>query len=514
MRTVGALVAGHDQDGYQGNSKSQDLLNQSWQMQPDSVKNDANTLFETYKRWGLPSDVADNTAKLTALTNPNNYRGNPTGLANGSALAANVIRQATGLGGGTSGDFSYNKYSNSLDEPNVIKGDVQSRASKLSMPNYAGYGSVKQNATSPTEGVFGEQLEGEQAIRSNNQLQRANVQSDASEKENKLNNANEQRARSNLLHSYDTSKAAWMKGGFDNFANWTGRRVEELGGATQAYLHESLGSMGKAYDSLKSMTPEDVSNLREKVRNNDNSLFDSLGVAGTIVKGSQSVGNTLIGAAITGVDAYNKGQDLSTAAKSMSIEERGAMYAAAISQATTVDGPQAAVQFMQKYGDDFKSTMEEIGRNKYNLTPQQAAVFAESFDTDSSAMKDKVLSLQSQYAEKDSSGKPIWDTEGNQWLMTPENRALTQAMLDRIDLSTGAGDHVGSYLAPLAGYNLVTERSIVTSDSFANPSTSRDENEKTSLSKAANPMGVSPKTMNLPPPIPSSNDMDILDKPI
>lgn len=508
LRTVGALAAGRAENGLSGNTDAQDLLNKSWQMQPEAVKNDANSLFERYKQWGMPSDVADNTAKLTALTNTNNYKGNPSTLVNGSMLAASVIRKATGIGGESS-DYSYGKYDGTLDTPKPIKGDIKQEASGLASPEMSGFGLTRANATAPLGNGLTEQNPYEGFLRANHGSQAEQVRQGASDKENQVINGTEQAARTNLINSYDTSKAAALMGGFDNAANWTGRRAEELAGSTEAYLSESLGSMKKGYESLKSMSTEDVSKLRTAVANDDDRLFDSLGVAGTVFKGAENIKNSAIGAAITGIDTYNNGQDFSDAAKGMSLVERGAMYSAVISHALTVDGPQGVEKFMENHGAEFKSTMEAIGRDKYNLTPQQAAVFAESYDTDSKAMGEKVSALQSQYAIKDNNGNPTWDSNNNEWAMTPENRELAQAILNRIDLATGAGDQVGAYLAPLSGYNVATQKIVPPSEGDSSPP------------PPPNPSGTEPfrsthhnHSAPIPPPIPNSSTYELLEKPI
>lgn len=67
-----------------------------------------------------------------------------------------------------------------------------------------------------------------------------------------------------------------------------------------------------------------------------------------------------------------------------------------------------------------------------------------------------MLDFQEDYAIRDDQGQPVWDSASNSWSMTPENRAFTDAVVDRIVSSTSAGDRVGSYLEPVSGYNVAT----------------------------------------------------------
>lgn len=459
MRTIGALAAGRDQAGMQGNSEAQKALDAGWNSQPEAAKAHAQDLYNRYASWGMPSDVARNTARLTALTDSNNFKDNPTGYLGATMLAADVIRKATGVGG-TGNDYDYDKNS-SLDQPSFNKGDIREQASHLSAPDMSSMNTIRNEAVQPNTNVYSEQGQLPiQQLQDNHGSQVDGVRATGAQHEQSLIDGNEQRYRDRVQHAPDMSTSAKIWGAYDNTTGWVGRKADQLAGGTEAFVKESLGSMGGAYEAYKHLTPEQAQTFRNSLAEQDGAMFDSLGIAGLPVKGSQVVGNHIVGAAVAGVDAAREWvggkSDLSEAARGMSIQERGAFFAAAAGEAAN-QGGDAFSSFWNQYGDEFKSTMQQIGQTQYGLTPKQAAIFAESFDTNDSAMHQKVMDFQKDYAEKDANGTPQWDSWNNQWAMTPENREFSKAVVDRIVAATSAGDRVGSYLEPVSGYNVATK---------------------------------------------------------
>ncbi len=140
--------------------------------------------------------------------------------------------------------------------------------------------------------------------------------------------------------------------------------------------------------------------------------------------------------------------DLSEAAKGMSIEERGAFYAAALSSAAEAGGG-AAQQFMNQYGDEFKETMQSIAQSRYGLTESQAAVYAESFDTNEGRMNQAVQNLKMEYAERNPDGSPMM--QGGQPVLSQQNEEFTDKLVNVLQNSTEAGDRSGSYLTAVRG---------------------------------------------------------------
>lgn len=458
MRTIGALAAGRDQGDMTGNPEAQRTLDGGWNAQPESVKSHAEDLYNRYSSWGMPHDVARNTARLTALTDSNNFKDNPAAYLGATMLAADVIRKATGIGG-TGNDFDYNKNSG-LDQPGFTSGDIKEKAGSLKEPDVTPMSSIQGQAQQPTSTVFSEQGElPTEQLRQDHAAQTGNVQASGAQAEQGLIGDNEAQFRNRVLNPPEMSTSASIWGAYDNTTGWIGRRAEQIAGGTEAFLSEFGGGVGEAYDTYRNLSPEQADQFRTAVASQDDALFDSLGIAGLPVKGAQIVGNHIIGATVAGVDAarewMNGGTDLSQAAQGMSIQEKGAFFAAAAGEAAR-EGGQAFSAFMDQYGSEFKDTMQQIGQHQYGLTPKQSAIFAESYDTNDESMRTKVLNFQQDYAIRDDQGNPVWDSANNQWSMTPENKAFTEAVVDRITAATSAGDRVGSYLEPISGYNVAT----------------------------------------------------------
>ncbi|EAX7165831.1 conjugal transfer protein TraG, partial [Salmonella enterica] len=175
--------------------------------------------------------------------------------------------------------------------------------------------------------------------------------------------------------------------------------------------------------------------------------------------GMAKLGRNVMGAAASGYDAAKEWltgkSDLSEAAKGMSIEERGAFYAAALSSAAEAGGG-AAQQFMNQYGDEFKETMQSIAQSRYGLTESQAAVYAESFDTNEGRMNQAVQNLKMEYAERNPDGSPMM--QGGQPVLSQQNEEFTDKLVNVLQNSTEAGDRSGSYLTAVRGYNIANQR--------------------------------------------------------
>ncbi len=465
MRTIGALAAGRDQAGISGNTDAQKTLNSGWAAQPEAVKSQAQDLYNRYASWGMPQDVATNTARLTALTDSNNFAGNPNGHVAATMLAAQVIQQATGVGGNNN-DFNFNENSG-LDKPSFQSGDIKEKTEDLIAPDISPTEGIQKETQKDVTSVYGEQDElPTSQLQSDHNSRKAETQSSGRSKEQQLVGENESKYRSQVQNAPEMGTAASMFGAYDNTSGWVGRKAEQIAGGTGALLDEIGGGVSEAVGAYKDLSPQDASTFRQAMASQDDALFDSMGAWGLPVKGAQMVGNQVIGAAVSGVDAYsewsNNGSDLSQSAQGLSVQEKGAFFAAAAGEAA-VQGGEAFSSFMSTYGDEFKNSMEQIGQEKYGLTQKQAAVFAESYDTNNESMQQKVQNFKEDYAIRDEQGEPVWNSSQNEWAMTSENREFTDAVVDRITAATGAGDRVGSYLEPISGYNTATQ--IVTPNS-------------------------------------------------
>ncbi|AZU50094.1 hypothetical protein C3B79_pla130 (plasmid) [Aeromonas hydrophila] len=210
---------------------------------------------------------------------------------------------------------------------------------------------------------------------------------------------------------------------------------------------------------MRTMTPEQRDQFIAATQRGDQAVQEEFGWAGDAMVGMAKLGRNVMGAAASGYDAAKEWltgkSDLSEAAKGMSIEERGAFYAAALSSAAEAGGG-AAQQFMNQYGDEFKETMQSIAQSRYGLTESQAAVYAESFDTNEGRMNQAVQNLKMEYAERNPDGSPMM--QGGQPVLSQQNEEFTDKLVNVLQNSTEAGDRSGSYLTAVRGYNIANQR--------------------------------------------------------
>lgn len=81
---------------------------------PTAVKDEAGSLEQRYRSYGMSPEVAQSAARMTAMTNPSNYE--PGKELGGFQSALQAINTASGRASGYSGDA----YANSgLSTPNV-----------------------------------------------------------------------------------------------------------------------------------------------------------------------------------------------------------------------------------------------------------------------------------------------------------------------------------------------------------------------------------------------------------
>ncbi|ATW30873.1 hypothetical protein BJP41_10410 (plasmid) [Candidatus Williamhamiltonella defendens] len=268
------------------------------------------------------------------------------------------------------------------------------------------------------------------------------------------------KAQDNLMNSLpEMSWSASSWGAWDNSTDWMDRRAEQSGGALVAGSQAGAEAFSKAMDQLRTMTPEQRDQFIAATQRGDQALKEEFGWAGDAMVGVAKLGRNVIGAAASGYDAAKEWltgkSDLSKAAKGMSIEERGAFYAAAFASASEAGGG-AAQQFMNQYGDEFKETMQSIAQSRYGLTQAQSAVYAESFDTNEGRMKQAVQNLKMEYAERNPDGSTIM--QGAKPVLSQQNEAFTDKLVNVLQNSTGAGDRSGSYLTSVRGYNIANRR--------------------------------------------------------
>ena len=322
-----------------------------------------------------------------------------------------------------------------------------------------GQDAIKQNATKPNTSVVGDQSQlNEDVVRNNADSNRENLISNGNTAETQASAQAINDAKSGIVNNAtEMGLGVQAVSALTNGADWASRRIDQIGGGTGAFINESSNQMGDAFESYKNMTPEQQQQFQQGLQDQDAALFDQLGAAGLPVKGAQMLGNQIIGAAVSGYEAFRGNEDFSQATQNMSWQEKGAFWAAASGEAASQGGT-AMQQFMTEHGQQFKSDMQEYGMQAYNLTPEQAAVYAESYDTNPAAMRTAVNNLEKPFAVRDEQGNSQWEDANNRWQLTPEDRKVTNAMVNTLTDAGDAGSHAGSYMGSIQAYNVANQR--------------------------------------------------------
>ncbi|TDB57936.1 conjugal transfer protein TraG N-terminal domain-containing protein [Photorhabdus khanii] len=424
---------------------------------PQSVKDEASSLQQRYQSYGMSPQVAQAAARMTAMTNSKNYE--PGKELGGYQAALQAINTASGRNGAFNGDAYGN---NGIEGPNVQGLPAQVQGAVGSGPNLqpgfrenvagmAGTNPASEARQLPTNSPL---------VQNDNAIGSAALNNKAQQTERDVSAPELKKSQDNLMNSLpEMSKSASTWGAWDNSSDWIGRRAEQAGGALIAGSQAGADAFSKAMDQMRTMTPEQRDQFIAATQRGDEAVKEEFGWAGDALVGMAKLGRNVMGAAASGYDSAKEWltgkSDLSEAAKGMSIEERGAFYAAALASASEAGGG-AAQQFMNQYGDEFKETMQSIAQSRYGLTESQAAVYAESFDTNQGRMDQAVQNLKMEYAERNPDGSPMM--QGGQPVLSQQNEEFTDKLVNVLQNSTDAGDRSGSYLTAIRGYNIANQR--------------------------------------------------------
>lgn len=438
IRTMAGLVAKSPQ--------SMKELNNAFSYAPEKVKQEAASLEDALIKNGMTdTTVAQQAARITAMTNPNNFENTDSRLSSlNSALSA--INTATGKNMGTASNASEN---NGISNSNPHSSDVQDVDKK-----YGETTARVNNGLNNNLSLAGENTPGKEAVNEKYNTDKGDLKANA--------DANipesTKKAESYIMNS--TPNASWASsqyGAYDNAKNKIARAAEQIGGAFESGSSAASETFSNTINNLGSMNNEELSAFQTDMANNKQDNIDKYGSSvGKVINGFGSAYKSAIGASVSGYQAAKnwitgESSNLSETAKNMSLEERGAYYLGAY-QAAIDAGSEKASEFMSTHGSEFKNTMSEIGQNRYGLTEKQAAIYAESFDTNPTRMSQAVSSLKEDYAERDTEGNIIRNDQG-QPVLSDYYEKFTDKMASQIVSATDAGDQTGAYLTGIRNYN-------------------------------------------------------------
>lgn len=409
-------------------------LNDHFQNNANSkVRSEATDISNRYQNMmGMDPAIADTAGKMTALVNSSNNT--PEEQLKSLQGVAKAIQMSMGYHPSLEETQSPLQRTEEGAPLNHLETKINEAVSDG--PSYRNQEKIRKQANTqvPTDG---------KAVRGKAQEDRIALQMQKNHADSAFSSPQLKKAQSNLLHSLpEMSIAASRWGGWDKSTDWLCRRRDQLGGALFAGSEESIRAFNNSVEQLGSMTPQQREQFSQKA------------------SGGNKLGNTLLGAVTSGYSAAKEWltgkSDLSAPAKEMSMEQRGAYYAAAFSAAADA-GPKAAGQFMQEYGQEFKSTIAETAQNRYGLTPAQSAVYAESFDTNRERMAEAVQGLKVEYATMAHPREQVAFDENNQPILNQQDSKFTDQLVNVIQNATTAGDMSGSYLSSVRGFNIAAK---------------------------------------------------------
>ena len=241
--------------------------------------------------------------------------------------------------------------------------------------------------------------------------------------------------------------ATRLVGASDNLGLLRKRLGEKIGGVLFSGASGASQDFANSMEQLGYMTPEQRDQLKADYQHSKHPSMLNIG---------KEVGQTGIGVITRAHDAVNQWltghSNLSEAAQGLSTKEQGLFYASAYAAAVG-KGVEVGQRFMGEYGNAFKGSMSCYAQERYHLTPAQAGVFAESYDTDPQRMAQAINRLKMDYVQRSEQGQPILDKQGKP-VLSKEDEAWVNDLAQGIQTSTQAGDRAGSYLTAVRKYNM------------------------------------------------------------
>lgn len=201
---------------------------------------------------------------------------------------------------------------------------------------------------------------------------------------------------------------------------------------------QAASTFSKVTDQLQTMTPAQLQQFRADLHQGKEQISKDFPAFAPLIRGSAALGNDILGAAATGAEMIKSGitgeAQMSEAAKSMTLRERGAFFASATAQAAS-SGADTFNSYMAANGNHLAHVVEQAGIQRYGLTPAQAKVFSSDYAWTSGYAQDAKAQIRQQYANDGTDGK------------------FGDAMIDRLSTAGRYGDNAGSYVIPVQQIN-------------------------------------------------------------
>ena len=402
-------------------------------------------LFNRYHgRYSMDTLLARNAARMIAMTgihNPQQEKGYHE-VANVAGLALGVSVPVEGSA------YDHEHLKQQAPDTQTVREDVNQATHPAQTLDSGVMSEVTERVNTDPAQTLNDLPQGSDRMEQNYQTGKAQVEHQAEQRNQTLATEKEFTNRNRVRESAEMmGTATRLVGTVDNVGNWLKRRADNIGGVLFSGMSSASDSFSNTTDQLRTLSPEQRDQLSADYQHSEHPSMLNIG---------KEVGQTGIGViarAHDAVDQWYSGQsNLSEAAQGLSTREQGLFYASAYTAAVG-KGVETGQRFMDEYGDRFKQTMSRYAQERYHLTPTQAGVFAESYDTNPQRMTQAVDRLKMDYVQRDEQGQPIMDTQGKP-VLSKEDEAWTSDLAHSLQMSTQAGDRAGSYLVALRKYNM------------------------------------------------------------
>ena len=402
-------------------------------------------LFNRYHGlYGRDTLLARNAARMIAMTGIHNPQ-----QEKGYHEVANVAGLALGVSAPVEGSaYDHQHLKQQAPNTETVKEDVNQATQAAHTLNSGVMSEVAENVNTDPAQTLSDLPKGSDRMEQDYQGGKAQVEYKAEQHNQTLMAEKEQTNRSRVQEmAGQMGTATRLVGAVDNVGNWLKRRADTIGGGLFSGVSGASESFSNTTDQLRTMTPEQREQFQ--AHNQPDEKHPSMVSIG---KETGETGIGVVARAHDAVDKWYSGQsNLSEAAQGLNTKEQGLFYASAYAAAVG-KGVEVGQRFMDEYGSSFKQAMSRYAQERYHLTPAQAGVFAESYDTDSKRMTQAVDRLKMDYVQRDEQGQPLMDKRGKP-VLSKEDEIWTNDLAQGIQTSTEAGDRAGSYLTALRKYN-------------------------------------------------------------
>lgn len=442
MKTLGGAIA------LSPSASSQ--LNTAMQYTTPAARQEAADLESRYiNHGGMAPAVAQAAARMTALTNVNNFK--PDDVSKNFLTAAQVASTATGRNL-SAAEESFNPTANAgISQVSTDGLDGKAESALRKVPN------IDEQASRAVERKAGQSVGGPGNILRHNDAGQAQVRSTSEGNFSKINNTSLDNVKNSLIGDSKTGEnfmAARIFGTPKSVGSVVGARAGDLidkltgNGASNISAEEAVSSMPSMSTSqikeYSNGAREQHESLNPVAKQASEASLKALGKIG-MAKLSNDIGE----------------ENIPSHVKAMSDVDKG-LY---VHQAMMNAGDRSN-DFMSK-ANTLQSEAYSHARNNLGLTSSQASLFAAPLSVDKEKVQSAANRVAEDYAERGSDGTPLRDANGD-LVMTEQNRKLSDAVVSRVLFAANSGDSARPMLSHIRQLNDLSNNINESPGSFPN----------------------------------------------